>query len=121
MLDQFCQKSCVSVIGERITSGFNALAGVEVAVGDMVVDLIVVGHGQTQRFNGTVEAADIEVFCLLSWSFDSQHSEYAYLRKDINETGVHVASNTRVFSVLLPIVVGGSLEKIIPELVEIVA
>ena len=51
---------------------------------------------------GDPDRARLEVFCLLSWSFDGQHLECADLRKAVDEAGIHVVSDARAFSVLLP-------------------
>lgn len=45
-LGQLGKKHCVGFVGEGIASGFDDGAGIEVAVRDVVIDAIVVGHDQ---------------------------------------------------------------------------
>ena len=45
-LCQLSQKPCVGFVGERVSAGFDVGAGVEVAVRDVVIDAVVVGHDQ---------------------------------------------------------------------------
>ncbi len=57
----------VGLVGERIAAGLDDVAGVEIAVGDVVVDGVVVGEDETHGDDRVVDALDVEVFGLLEW------------------------------------------------------
>ena len=116
---QLGEKPCVGSVGEGVAAGFDDDAGVEVAVGDVVIDAVVVDHDVTQGLEGVIDTADVEVFCLLGWTFDGEHLEDTNFGNDVDEAGVEMASEAGGLSVLLPVVFGGYLEKLVPELKEI--
>ena len=47
-----------------------------------MIDAIVVGQDEAQRFDGAIDALDVEVFGLLVGAFDGEHFECADLGQD---------------------------------------
>jgi hypothetical protein len=56
---------------------------------------------------------------VLVWTFDGEEFEGSDFGKDEDETGVEMATDTRVFAIGLPVVIGGGLEKIFGEKVKV--
>ena len=111
---QLGEKLCVGPVGEWIAARADDNAGIEIAVGYVVIDEIVVGHDETKSFKGTMDAVDVEVLGLLNRTFDGKHFEGADFRKDEDEPSVHMGSEAWMLSIVLPVVFGGYLQKLIP-------
>ncbi len=109
------QEFGVGFIGKRIASGFDEGSGVEVAIGEIAVDVIVVVEDSAEHIDGSIDAFDVEIFGLLSGAFDGEELERADLRQDEDEASVEVAAETGCLAIGLPVVVGGCLVKFVDE------
>ena len=121
VLGQLCKKLGVSLVGEWVAAGFDDCAGVEVAVGEVVIDAVVVCHDEAQRSERTIDAVDVEVFGLLVGAANVEHLQSAYFGHDVDEAGVEMASETGFVSILLPVLFGGYLEEFVLQLSKVVA
>jgi hypothetical protein len=116
---EFGQERRVGLVGERIAAGLDDVAGVEVPVGKIALDGVVVGESKANGFHGTVDALDVEVFGLLCWALYGEELEEANLRENEDEAGVKVAANAGRVAVFFPIVFGCGLGEVFDEGVEV--
>ena len=84
-----------------------------------MIHAVVVGHDVTQRLERAIDAVDVHVLGLTGWAFNGEHLEGADFGDDVNEPGIHVAPESWMLSVLLPIVFGCYLDEFVPQLNEI--
>ena len=113
------QEFGVGFIGGRIGSGLDDGSCVEVAIGKIALDVIVVVEDSAERIDGSIDALDVEVFGLRSWAFDGEELECTDLRQDKDEASVDVAAETGLPAISLPIVIGRCLLKFIDEVGEV--
>jgi hypothetical protein len=72
MLGNHGQELGVGLVGKRIAAGFDDDPGVEITIGDVMIDAIEVGQDEAQRFDGAIEALDVKDFGLLIGAFDGE-------------------------------------------------
>ena len=119
MLGQHGEEFGVGVVGEDVASGFYLEAGVEVAVGKIVLDSVEVVEHQANRSDGVVDALNVEVFGLLVRAFDGEEFERADLGEDKDEAGEEVAADAGALAVFFPIVIDRCLSEVLYHDVEI--
>jgi cytochrome c biogenesis protein CcmG/thiol:disulfide interchange protein DsbE len=118
----FCdhrEKFCIGLVGETVAARSNDVAGIEVAIGDVVVDGVVVVEDEAECGDGAVDALDVEVFGVLIGAFDGEELKGADFGQDVDEACVEMAADAGLFAVCLPVVVSSGLEKIDGERVEV--
>ena len=114
-----CQEFGVGFIRGPIGSGLDEGSGIEVAIGKIAIDVIVVVEDSAEHIDGSIDAFDVEVFGLRSWAFDGEELERTDLRQDEDEASVEVAAETGRLAISLPIVLGRGLLKFIDEVGEV--
>jgi hypothetical protein len=118
----FCdhrEKFCIGLVGETVAARSNDVAGIEVAIGDVVVDGVVVVEDEAECGDGAVDALDVEVFGVLIGAFDGEELKGADFGQDVDEACVEMAADAGLFAVCLPVVVSSGLAKIDGERVEV--
>jgi hypothetical protein len=113
------QEGGVGLVGERIASWLDDETGIEIAVGDVAIDGVEVGEDAAQTGDGAVDALDVQIFCVFVWTLDGEQFESAYLGKDEEESRIKMTANAGFFTIGLPVIVGGCLNEVFGEDVQI--
>ena len=79
-----------------------------------MIHAVVVGHDVTKGLERAIDAVDVHVLGLFRWTFDGEHLEGADFGDDVDEPGIHMAPESGMLSVLLPVVFGGYLDEFVP-------
>ena len=119
MFGELGQEEGVGLVGEGIAAGFDLEAGVEVAVGKVLLDGVVVIEDEAERPDGVIDAADVKAFGVLGGALDGEEFEKSYFGQDEDKAGVDVAADAGRVAILLPVVVGRGLQEISGEGVEV--
>ena len=99
----------VGSVGQTVPAGLNDVAGVEISVGDVMVDVVVIVKDQAERGDRVVDALDVEVLGVLIGAFDGEEFEGADFGKDVDEACVEMAADAGFLTVRLPVVVSRGL------------
>jgi len=113
------QEFGIGVIGEWVIAGLDEHSRVEIAITKVAANVIVIIQDLAQRFDGAIEACDVEVFGLQSGTLDRQELEGPDFGKDEDEAGVEVTAEAWLLSVGFPVVISGCLEEVVSELGEV--
>jgi hypothetical protein len=109
----------VGLIGEGVTTGLYLEAGIEVAVGKIVLDGVEVVEHQAERSDGAVDALDVEIFGVLVGAANGEEFKCADLGEDEDEAGVEMAADAGWVTIFFPVVFGGCLSEVLHQKVEI--
>lgn len=113
------QELGIRFIGGRIGPGLDEVSSIEVAIGKIAFDVIVVVEDSAEHIDGSIDAFDVDVLGLRSGTLDCEEFEHADLRQDEDKASIEVAAETGRFAISLPVVLGRCLLKFIDEVGEV--